>query len=220
MKMRILMLPVFMLVLSPMVWAQDYRMEITPFASYTFSSGIDFSPRDIEGVSVNEITPKSGAAWGLQVDVLGGENFALGFQFSDQFSTLELGISGGEKRDLTDMNVRNYHGIFTVIAGDENEEVRPFFFGGLGATQYSADDFMGNSIEGLTKFSSTWGGGVKFFPGEHLGLRFTARWTPTYINSSSGGLWCSPYWPGGCWIVEDPNFAHQFDLNAGLIFRF
>ncbi len=48
----------------------------------------------------------------------------------------------------------------------------------------------------------------------------TTRWTPTYINTDPTGYWCSPFWPGGCWIVGEANYSHQFEFNAGLILRF
>lgn len=47
---------------------------------------------------------------------------------------------------------------------------------------------MGNVIDSSTRFSTTWGGGVKVYPGRNVGLKLTARWTPTYIKSDPGGI--------------------------------
>ncbi len=221
MKCRVLIVLVLMYSLSPLALAQDFVMELTPFFGYTLSDGIDFNPTDIGGlVIVDNITPKSGTAWGFQADVLANEMFAIGFQFSDQSSKMELGILGGEKQEITDMNVRNYHGMFTFNLGESDAAARPFIFGGLGATQYSPDDIMGNGVDSRSRFSTTWGGGVKWYGSEHLGVRLTARWTPTYINTDPTGIWCSPYWPGGCWVVGEANYSHQFGFNGGLILRF
>lgn len=221
MKCRIFVVLVLMFSVSPLVLAQDSVMEITPFFSYTFSDGIDFDPRVLPGgIVVDNITPKSGTAWGFQVDVLASEAFAMGFLFSDQSSKMELRVLGGQKQEITDMKVRNYHGIFTLNLGEADAPARPFIFGGLGATQYSPDKIMGNSVDSRSRFSTTWGGGMKMYGSEHVGVRLTARWTPTYINTDPTGIWCSPYWPGGCWVVGEANYSHQFELSGGVILRF
>ena len=198
-------------------------VEITPFAGYTFSDGISFDPQTVvnplteNSTVVDKLVPKSGFSYGAQIDYLVTEGFAVGFQFSDQLSNLQVGTEGGDLV-LTGMNVRNYHGVFTFNFAEEG--LIPYFFIGLGATQYSFDKFNGNSIEGATKFSSTVGAGLKLMTSEHFGVRLNGRWTPTYINSDPVGIWCSPYWPGGCWVVGDANYSHQFELSSGIVFRF
>ncbi len=210
-----------MLSLSPLAMAQDYIMEVTPFFGYTFSEGIDFTPANIPGGAiVDRITPKSGFSWGFQADVLASEMFAMGFQYSDQSSKLELREVNGQKNEITDMKVRNYHGMFTLNLGEEDASAKPFIFLGLGATQYSPDDITGNPTDSKTRFSTTWGGGMKMYMSEHIGVRLGARWTPTYIKSDPSGYWCNPFWPGGCWLVSEPHYSHQFEFNAGLILRF
>ena len=221
MKYRILSVLALMFALGPLALAQDYKMEVTPFFGYTFSNGIDFNPAVIPGGAiVDKISPKSGFAWGIQADVLASETFALGFLYSDQSSKLELREVSGQKTEVTDMKVRNYHGMFTFNLGDEDAPAKPYIFIGLGATQYSPDDISGNGVESNTRFSTTWGGGMKMYMPEHIGVRFGARWTPTYINTDPSGIWCSPYWPGACWVVGEANYGHQSDFNAGLILRF
>ena len=220
MKYRILVVLALMFALSPLALAQDYKMELTPFFGYTFSDGIEFNPAAIPGGAiVDQITPKSGFAWGFQADVLASEMFAMGFQYSDQSSKLELREVGGQKTEVTDMKVRDYHGMFTLNLGEADAPAKPFIFIGLGATQYSPDDIQGNSVESNTRFSTTWGGGMKMYMSDHIGVRLGIRWTPTYINTDPSGIWCSPYWPGACWVVGEANYSHQFDFNAGLILR-
>lgn len=217
---RVLIVTSFLLVVNSAMWAQP-RVEITPFAAYTFSEGINFNAADIgSGVTISRLTPKSGVSYGFQADWLASERFAIGFLFNNQHSKLEASILGGGKTELTDMKVRNYHAVFTIDLAEEDARVRPFFFGGLGATQYSPDDIMGNSIQSTTRFSTTWGGGVKTYVSEDIGFRFTGRWTPTYYNSDPAGIWCSPFWAFGCWVVSESNYSHQFELSAGVTFRF
>ena len=73
-------------------------------------------------------------------------------------------------------------------------------------------------IKGQTKFSTTWGLGVKLFPARGLGLRLGARWTPTYIKSDATGWWCDPWY--GCYVVGKAQYSNQFELSGGLLLRF
>ena len=83
---------------------------------------------------------------------------------------------------------------------------------------YVFDDVMGVSVDSNTRFSLTWGGGVKIYPSGRVGLNLTGRWTPTYIKSDPGGIWCDPYW--GCFQSSNPQYANQFEFAGGLTFRF
>ncbi len=202
-------------------YAQDKKFEFTPYVGYTASEGVRINDQDVGGGTiVNTISPKSGASWGLSFDFLATENFAIGFNWNQQFSKLNGNVKDSGNREFADMSVYNYHGIFTYNFFDEDDPVRPFLFGGLGATQYSPGDVGGQSIGGSTKFSTSWGGGVKFFASPNVGFRVSARWTPTYIKSDPAGIWCSPYWPWNCWVVGDADYSHQGEFSAGLILRF
>ncbi len=140
------------------------------------------------------------------------------FLWAREFSTLQA--KNGRSEDLTDMNVDNYHAIFTYNWGDEDAVTRPFLFGGLGATSFAPEDIGGQAIDGETRFSGTWGGGVKIYPTPTVGFTAMARWTPNYIKSDPAGVWCSPYWFYGCYVVGDPQYANQFEFSGGLSFRF
>ena len=118
------------------------------------------------------------------------------------------------------MKVNNYHGIFTYNFGYEDSMTRPFIFGGLGATNWTPGDVEGLSIESATKFSTTWGGGVKVYPIQNVGVQVMGRWTPTYVKSDPGGLWCSPYWGWGCYVLSEPDYSNQLELSGGVTFRF
>ena len=150
---------VMVMVASP-VWAQpDYRVEVQAFGGYTFSEGVSVDERIVEGEIVNEVNPTSSGSFGGQVGVFVTEGAEIGFRFSQQLSTFE--IKGISSREVTDMKVNNYHATFGLNFGPEDEPLRPFFFIGLGATQYQPDDVMGQPVDSRTRFSSTFGGGVK-----------------------------------------------------------
>lgn len=203
--------------------AQYRNVRIVPygFFGYTLSEGIKISETELpNGRFVNEITPVSSISWGLGVDFELGRNWAVGFNFSQQESEFRTEYVGGGSQVWTDMKVRNYHGIFTYNFGPRDARMRPFLFGGIGATQYAPTPIEGVEISGDTKFSSTWGGGIKYYMTPNIGIRISGRWTPTYIYSEAEGIWCSPYWPWVCWVVGSSNYSHQFEFGAALMVRF
>jgi opacity protein-like surface antigen len=219
---RLFLFAGILVLVAPFAWSQDeYKIELTPFIGYSFSEGVDITPTNIGGGEVvNRISPTSGLSYGFTVDWLASENFAIGFNFNQQDSNLEGRFQQSGKRNFVDMKVRNYHGIFTYNVGYEDAPMRPFFFGGLGATQYAPGSIEGNSSDSSTRFSTTWGGGVKFFVSENIGIKGTGRWTPTYIKSDPAGVWCNPWYPWSCWVVGEANYSHQFEMSAGVTFRF
>jgi hypothetical protein len=203
------------------VFAQEKKVELTPFFGYTASGGLDVGATDIGGgVIVDRLTPKSAISYGGLFEYFLSENWAVGFNFSQQRSKLEGRIQGGGKQEFTDMPVNNYHAILSYHTGDEDSSLRPFFLFGLGATQYSPSDIGGQQVDGLTRFSPTFGGGVKYYASESIGFRFGARWTPTYFYSTPAGVWCSPFWPGGCWVLANDHDSHQGEFSGGVTFRF
>jgi hypothetical protein len=199
-------------------YAQDKRVEVNPFFGYTFSDGIQVEPFIFLGNAYDSVNATSGMAFGFQVGVFVSENMEVGFEWARQDSKFE--VQNGRSEEITDMNVDNYHAIFTYNWGDEDAMARPFLFGGLGATTFAPADIGDLAVDSETRFSSTWGGGVKVFPGPSVGFTAMARWTPNYIKSDPAGVWCSPYWFYGCYVVGDPDYANQFEMSGGVIFRF
>ena len=200
--------------------AQDNKFEINGLIGYTLSEGVDVNPQPGDEYQISRLSPKSAFSYGLGLDYLFTENFAIGFNFNQEQSKLRARIESLEGLDVTNMNVNNFHGLFTYNFGEEDEALRPYVFGGLGATSYSPDSVDGRSIEGGTRFSTTWGGGVKYYTSDHLGFRGGVRWTPTYIKSDPAGVWCSPLWPWNCWLLSNANYSHQFELSVGIVARF
>jgi hypothetical protein len=204
---------------SPAV-AQN-RAEITGFFGYSFSEGIDVTPGTAASEIIDHVNVGSSIAYGGAVDFWVNDMTQVGFMFGLQDSS--LGVKGSVEREVTGLNVYSYHGTATFHAGRSSSDVRPFFMFGLGATQYKPADVMGFSFDGETQFSGTLGVGVKAYVNEKVGLSFSGRWTPTYVKSDPGGVYCSPYWspwyPGGCAVVPDPDYSNQFVLSGGIILR-
>ena len=213
---NVALVPGIFLALAASTFAQDKRIEINPFFGYSFSDGVTFQPVEIEGEVFNSVDIKDGFAFGLSFGYYVNENIEVGFLVSRQESVLRAG-GAGATRDLVDMPVYNYHGIFTYNFGDGDAPMRPFVMGGLGATSYSPGEAREVDVDNETKFSSTWGAGLKFYPAPSFGISLMGRWTPTYVKSDPGGYWCGWY---GCWLIGDPQYANQFELSGGVSLRF
>jgi len=207
--------------------AQDPpRVEIAFETGYTASEGIaTSSARVIGGQVYNDLDVKSGGNFGFTAGVFLTENAEVEFLWNRQFSQFDASNPAPSVL-LADVNVDNFHGNFVYNWFASDAKIRPFLFGGLGATHYSPGDPVAlpkvtsqSSIDSATKFSWTWGGGVKVYPAQHVGLRLSARWTPTYIKSDSAGLWCDPFYPT-CWVLADPDYSNQFAINGGVTFKF
>ena len=196
-------------------FSQEKRLEINPFFGYSFSEGVTVNPIPIGGQIYNEVNPKSGLVYGFQVGVCVTENAEVGFLWNRQDSTLEG--KGTATTEFADMPIYNYHGVFTYNFGESDAQARPFVFGGIGATQFKPGDVNGVNVSSETRLSSTWGGGVKVYPGPSVGFTAMARWTPTYIKSDPAGIWCGFY---GCYALANAQYANQFEFSGGVSFRF
>jgi hypothetical protein len=202
--------------------AQDHRVEIAGTAGWTFSDGVGgASAVVVPGVGTfSRIDPADAFSWGARIGFLVSENVVVGGLFNSQSTHLDLG--GTTTLTLGDEKIYNYHGFIEYQFGDAHSSARPYFLGGLGATQYggltTTVGGQSRSLNGTTKFSTTWALGVKVYPGKNVGLLLEGRWTPTYIKSDSAGWWCDPYW--GCYVVSNAQYSNQFELAGGLTLRF
>ncbi len=195
--------------------ARTRGLEIIPTLGYTFSEGVRVDDVDIGGGRiVTRIDPENGLSYGVGIDLYFRYDGMIGFVWSQENSRLLANVRGEGTSSITDMKINTFHAVFTYIRNDLHPTISPFAFGGLGATHYSFDDVRGSSVESDTRFSTTWGAGVKVYGSDRVGLKFTGRWTPTYIHSTVSGIWCNPYY---CWTVEETDYSNQFELSVGLI---
>jgi opacity protein-like surface antigen len=198
--------------------AKERKFEITPTIGYTFSEGVTTAVTDIgDDLLVDEVYPESGMSYGVAADMFFRPDGMIGFSWSQQDSRFTAGLTDGRDSGLMDMKINNYHAIFTYIRTDLGEATAPFVFGGLGATQYTFSDYREQSVDSETKFSTTWGAGVRVYPAERVGIKFMGRWTPTYIKSDPEGVYCNYYY---CYVLGDSQYSHQFELSGSLILRF
>jgi hypothetical protein len=205
---------------------------VTPVAAQRIEVGTTFNSGLSDGVSgdahlaidgnvYDRVDPANGFAWGLTAGVFITPQMEVEFLWSRQGSHLELG--GTNTHTIGDMNVNTYHGAFVYNFLSEDSPFRPYVLGGFGATNYGGVTFTDSlgverNIGGHTKFSTTWGAGVKLYPHRTVGFKAGVRITPAYIKSDSAGWWCDPYW--GCYVVGDAQYATQIEIGGGITVRF
>ncbi len=208
-----------LLLVATTAWAQ--RVQASFNVGYGASEGVTSNRAPLLGQQFDTLTPTSGASINLTVGVALTENAEVEFLWARQNSRLQAEGPGGTL-PVSELAIYNYLGNFVYNFGPRDARLRPFLFGGLGATNYSfGQDLLPGStgnIPGNTRFSSDWGGGVKFYVTPMVGARVGVRWTPTYIKSNTTGIWCDPFY--GCWPLVDNQYSNQFETSAGITLRF
>jgi opacity protein-like surface antigen len=198
------------------------KIEVSGLIGWTFSDGVKgTATRTPDGNTYDAVDLKDSMNSGLMFGVMASDNLEVGFMFNQQMSALRLG--GTKFRELGDLAINSYHGYAAINLGDPESKIRPYLLGGIGATNFGSVNYTNAagaaaSTSSATRFSTTWGVGVKFYPSTRLGFRVGMRWTPTYIKSDPGGWWCDPYW--GCYTVGKAQYANQFDFSGGVTIRF
>lgn len=96
---------------------------------------------------MNRLDPTSGMSQGVEPDLPIGDNFYLGFNFSNQESNLQGIIQGEGRQNFTDMSLQSYCGIFGYNL-EQRCEVLPFgprraCFGAKGTPTYINSDAPG-----------------------------------------------------------------------------
>jgi hypothetical protein len=208
------------------VSASAQRTEGSVSIGYAANDGIASDSRFLLGQVYDTAGIDNGTSYNATLGVFATRNIEFEFLFSRQDTDLSADGPGGGLA-LTRTTVDNYMGNVVYNWGDEDSVLRPFVFGGIGATHYAFGDFLlpqplqarrFHVDDGETQFSSTFGGGLKFYFTRYFGAKVTVRATPTYITSTRGGVWCDPYY--GCWPITDDHYSTQFDSSVGVTFRF
>ena len=205
-------------------WAQ--RTEGSVNIGYGANDGISSESRFLFGQVYDTAGVGNGTSYNVTLGVFATRGIEFEFLFARQDTDLSADGPGGTL-PITRTAVYNYMGNVVYNWGDEDSVLRPFVFGGLGATHYSFGEFLlpqplqsrrFRIDDSETRFSSTIGGGLKFYFTRYVGAKVAVRVTPTYVTSTPGGVWCDPFY--GCWPITDDHYSTQFDTSVGVTFRF
>jgi len=192
--------------------AFSQNVEITGYAGGQFNGGLDLSTSLFCRIEV-----ENSKNYGLSAGYLVGEHYGVEFQWNHtKADTFAQPAGGGSDIKVFALNQDQYMGNFLFHFTDREAKLRPFAFFGLGASHLSPDR---SGVDSTTRFAFSLGGGAKYNISKHFGVRGQAKWSPTYITTTDGGYWCDPFW-GGCWVVGNDHYLHEFDISGGITFRF
>ncbi len=197
--------PVF---LSQAVAAPLPRFEVSPFVGYRVGGSFE------------------DAATGESVDLSGNASYGLVFNIREQARTqYEFGWSHQDTSvDLPDSNgvpTRLDLAIDTFQLGGtylwDGDLARPFLVATMGAANYRPRSGAGSSD---TFFAFTIGGGWKFWSTRRFGLRLEGRYYGTLVDDNTTVFCGSGPNNSGCLIQTRGKLLSQWEVSAGVSFRF
>jgi outer membrane protein W len=183
--------------------AEAQSWEASAFAGYTPSVEIDRRAPEL-----NQLDAGGGFTWGLQAARLFTPHWGAEALWTQQKSALQGGTPSAGTFDFFSMTIRQLQGNVVYEFGAGNAALRPFVFGGLGATFFTATD-----LQSETKLSIDYGAGLNYFAWRKIGVRAHVRFKPTALHDTSAGDVCDPF--GFC-----QSWLPQIEFAAGAVIRF
>ena len=196
--MKALVTLVLLAVAAP-AWAR--QIEISPLASYTTAAELDQTALNVEDLTISR-----GFTWGAQGTYFVSTHVGFEVLWAYQSTALSMSTRAGDG-SLFSMETNQVHGNVVYQFRDSVASLRPFVFGGVGTTIFSAPD-----LDTESKVSWTVGGGLKWFVQEHVGLKGQARYKPTELHDTSSSV-CDPF--GFC-----QGSLKHLEFAGGVVFRF
>ncbi len=236
MRCTLFILSVLLLAIPNQSQAQgkDPRVEIRPFAGFRFGGNVSssgYDPVSPGEALIEDLNVKPGSQFGVMLNVplalLGAydpdNNWQLEATFALQPSTLRIDARSdidipalnpnfkqdGDQIELFDMDVTYIH--LGAMHQWTNGSWIPYLNFGLGGTIFKPD----GDLDTKTKFSMSFGGGIKKFFSDRFGIRSQLRGFWTFLGENEQ-LYCDPF---GCWSYPEPVNFTQFEISTGLIIR-
>jgi opacity protein-like surface antigen len=197
--------------ITPVAQAQK-GIEITPFIGGQINGGLDLSTAKFDRLDI-----QNGMNYGVSAGYLFGSHAGFEFMWNHNSGDAQAQpIGGGTDLKLFSLKTNQYLGDFVMHLKGRESRLRPFVLFGAGMTNLAPDR---HNVKSTTRFAWVFGGGVKYNFSKHMGVRLQGKWSPTYINTFTEGVWCDPFW-FGCWAKGESVFLKEFDGTVGLTFRF
>ena len=199
-----------MLIMAPVRAAEtEFRFQLTPFAGYRF--GGTFEDQDTETDYDLENSP----SYGLILNFPSRGNTEWEIYYSKQ--STEVDVAGFvPSEDALDMDVE-YLQVGGTYLFEQSTNTLPYFVATAGISRMEPS---GANTKSDTFFSASVGGGWKYFPASRVGLRLDGRFIGTFVDSNSR-IFCQSGPAGGeCAVSTSGKLLFQFELQAGVVFRF
>ena len=202
---RALFALVFLIPLIPdLAAAQTRRFEITPYVGYRLSGEIENSA-DIGFDFRSDVEIDEGASFGVMFDIPLNENWQLELLANRQ-STSFIADEGllSPSENLGDVDLGLYQAGFLLQWGEG--QVSPFVVATLGLARLEPDF---PELDAENYLSGSFGGGIKVFLAENVGLRFEGRGTWLDLETDFDNRYDRYDSDGVTWLPEG---------SAGIIF--
>jgi hypothetical protein len=209
-RISILALGLFAAALVPQtVWAQssadEFKLQLTPFVGYRFGGTLN----EVDGDGEYKLDDAPAVGFIVNWPSVHPTEWELYFSHQSADITSQGGatpVSG--KLDLTYMHIGGTY-LF-----EESGPALPYLVATVGLTHADATDFGSDNY-----FSFAAGGGWKYFPAKRIGLRLDGRFIGTLVSSNSA-IFCQGDGGAACAVKVSGKVLWQFELQAGVVFRF
>ncbi len=198
------------LLLATSASAQDkpFKFEITPFVGYRLGGHFE------DGESGAEFDLGESDAWGITLNILANPNGQWELLYAHQGT--EIATQGLFASDsLIDLDVE-----YLQLGGTylfDGDSVRPFIALTLGVSQFEPQL---PEFDSETFFSASFAGGLHLSANNRIGVRLEGRVYTTFVTSDSNIFCSSVGGAGTCLIQIDGTTVNQWEVRAGLVFRF
>jgi hypothetical protein len=200
---------------SPAVSAQQQpeqrplRFDFTPFFGYRTSMSFSIEPH-VSGMNprvVLDASPSFGGSFGVRLQ----EDGLIEVRWARQdsyFHSEDVSPALPRQRVILDQ----YHGDFSreFILDEWRPWARPFVLLSVGATRIS-----NRTNVDFTRFSFGIGGGIRFYPSQHIGFKIQAEWLPVLVDPQVA-LICG----AGCTVHVGSTAGFQGEVLVGPVLRF
>jgi len=184
------------------------QFEITPFAAYRV--GGSFTQESGDG----HLKLNDSAAQGIIFNFRAKPNgqYELFYSRQSTDATTRSLLPDDPNIDL-DIEHLQFGGTYLF----DGEYTRPFIALTLGASRFDPNYANLNSE---SFFSASFGGGIQVAANKRFGVRLEARMLTTFVDGDSTIFCESDNGSGSCLILVKSNLLTQWEVRAGLVFRF
>jgi len=191
-----------LMVLSVSASASAQSWEMSGVAGFTPAVELEQRAPELTDLSV-----RGGFTWAVQVARFMTARWGMEVAFTQRDSALEAGTPAGTA-DLYRIRLAQLQANVVYQFGADDARLRPFLFGGAGATFFAARD-----LESAAKPAFGFGGGLKYFLRPSIGVRGQIRYKATWLNDDPDDNFCDPF--GFC-----EQWLQPLEVAAGVIIRF
>jgi Outer membrane protein beta-barrel domain len=208
---RLFLAPTLLLIAPPAAHSQT--LEITPLVGYRVGGGFATTVGADPDAGTLDYEVGDAASFGVHLGIRVAEDGEIELLYARQNTLLgtDALFTGAPLFDLA-LETWQFGGNY--LFSEDGSRVRPYIGAGLGITRLLPEP---TGLQDETRFSASFGAGVKVWLGRYVGLRLEARGFFTVLESDKNVL-CQTQ--GECLVRAKGSDISQGEARAGLVLRF